>query len=98
MVPVSAIACQARCFDAEYGPHLSRADLCHETFKSGSLHFAGPGTSEVLIDDLHLMKSELAGVIGQTVLPALALQIVNDLTGRRLPNINNSTALEQFNR
>ncbi|HEY6852077.1 MAG TPA: hypothetical protein VI320_38445 [Terracidiphilus sp.] len=43
------------------------------------------------------MKSKLAGVIGQTILPALALQIVNDLTGRGLSNIDNSTALEQFN-
>jgi hypothetical protein len=44
------------------------------------------------------MKSKLAGVFGQTILPALALQIVNDLTWRGLSNINNSTALEQFNR
>ena len=43
------------------------------------------------------MKSELACVIGQTVLPPLALQIVNDLAGRGLPNINDSTALQQLN-
>jgi len=72
----------------------SRADLCYKALESRPLHFAGTGTPEVLIDDPHLMKSKLAGVVGKTILPPLALQIVNDLTGRRLPNINNSTALE----
>jgi hypothetical protein len=98
MVPVPAIAGQARRFDAEYSSHFPRANLCYETFESRPLHFAGAGTSEVLIDDLHLTKSKLAGVIGQPILPALALQIVNDLAWRGLSNINNSTALEQFDR
>jgi hypothetical protein len=98
MVPVPSIAGQTRCFDAQYSSHFSRADLCYKTFEAWPLHFARTGTPEVLIDDLYFMKSKLAGVIGQTVLPALALQIVNDLTGRGLSNINNSTALEKFNR
>ena len=98
MVPVPAIAGQARGFDAEHSSYFSRADLCYETFESGPLNFAGAGTPEVLIDNLNLMKSKLAGVIGQSILPALALQIVNHLTWRGLSNRDNSTALEQFNR
>jgi hypothetical protein len=57
MVPVPAIAGQARGFDAEHSSYFSRADLCYETFKSGAFHFAGAGTPEVLIDNLDLMKS-----------------------------------------
>jgi hypothetical protein len=98
MVPVPSIAGEARCFDAQYGSHFSRADLCYKALESRPLHFAGTGTPEVLIDELHFMKSKLAGVIGQAILPTPALQIVNNLTGRGLSNINNSTALKKFNR
>ena len=94
MVPVASIAGQTRCFDAQYSSHFSRADLCYKTFEARPLHFAGTGTPEVLIDDLYFMKSKLAGVIGQTVLPALALQIVNDLTAALADLLLNASILK----
>jgi hypothetical protein len=63
---------------------------------TGPLHLARTGTSEVIIDDLHLMKSELAGVIGQTILTALAFEIMQDLAWRRLADIDNRAALQQI--
>lgn len=46
---------------AEYCSHFSRANLGYETFKSETLHFAGSGTPEVLINYLHFMNSSASG-------------------------------------
>ncbi len=42
------------------------------------------------------MKSELAGMIGQTILPAPDLDVMQDLAWSRLANIDNSAALQQI--
>src|SRR5271169_2962857 len=45
---------------------------------------------QILIDDIDLCPSQLSGMINQCVLQPLALEIIPDLTGRRLSNIHTS--------
>jgi hypothetical protein len=54
------------------------------------------GTAQILVDNFHLLEAELAGVIRQAILPALALLVVNHLPGRRLPNVNDSPPLQMI--
>ena len=63
----------------EYRAHFTGTDIGHEPFESGALDLAGTRTSEIIVDDLDLLESELTGLIGQTVLPPLALQVVSYL-------------------
>jgi hypothetical protein len=42
---------------------------------------AGSRASKILVDNLDLLEAELASVIGQAILPALALLVVNHLSG-----------------
>ena len=48
--------------------------------ESGSIYLTGSGAAEILIDHLYLLKAKLACIVGKTVLPALALLVVDYLT------------------
>jgi hypothetical protein len=64
--------CQSRPFranrQATYSADFAGADLRDQALKSGTLHQAGPGASEVFIDHHHVSKAEFAGLISQTIL------------------------------
>jgi hypothetical protein len=53
-----------------------------------SLDLTGSGTAEIFVDHFDLLKAKLACVIGKTVLPALALLVMDDLPRRGLADIN----------
>jgi hypothetical protein len=53
-----------------------------------SLYLTGSGTAEIFVDHLDLLKAKLTRVIRKTVLPALALLVVDDLPRRGLADIN----------
>ena len=82
MMPVPAVARQARCFDAEDGAHLARTYFCHQMLKPWAVHLSGAGATKILVDNLNLLEAQLSGVIGNAVLPPLALLIVNYLSWR----------------
>ncbi len=81
-MPVPAIARQSRCFDAEHGAHLPGTYFRHQMLETRTLHLAGAGAAQILVDDLDLLEPQLTGVIGETVLPPLAFLIVNHLARR----------------
>ena len=80
-MPVSAIAGQARRLYAEHGAHLSRADFRNQMLEPWPLHLSGSRAAQILINDLDLLNAKLASVVGQAVLPALTLPVVNHLSG-----------------
>ena len=49
--------------------------------ESRALHLPGSRASKILVDYLDLLEAKLASVVGQTILPALALLDVNHLSG-----------------
>src|SRR5947209_773813 len=98
MMPVAAIASEPRCLDAEHCAYLSGADLSDEVFKARPFHLTRAGTAQILVDHFDLLEAELARVIRQAILPPLALLVVDDLPGRRLPNVNDGTPLQMIRR
>ena len=65
MMPVAAVARQARSLNAKHGAHLSRAYFRDQMLKSGTLHLSGTRAAEILVDDFDLLKAKLASVIGK---------------------------------
>src|ERR1700759_3904757 len=94
MMPIAAIAGESRCLYAKHCAYLSGADLSDQVFKARPFHLTRAGTAQILVDNFDLLKAELAGVIRQAILPALALLVVNLLPGIRLPNVNESPPLQ----
>src|SRR6476661_9683713 len=96
MMPVAAITGEPRCLYAEHCAYLSSADLSDQVFKARPFHLTRPGTAQILVDHFDLLEAELPCVIRQAILPALALLVVNHLSGRRLANINDRTPLQMI--
>jgi len=82
MMPVSAVTGQAGSLNAKHGAHLSRADFRNQMLEPRALHLAGPRASKILVDYLDLLETKLASVVGQAILPTLALLVVNHLSRR----------------
>lgn len=61
--------------------------------ETGSLDRAAARTALIFVNDRHCGKTQLAGQLGQLVLPALALQVVMNLVHARLAHINHGPAL-----
>ena len=82
MMPVSTVTGQAGSLNAKHSANLSRADFRNQMLEPRALHLAGPRASKILVDYLDLLKAELASVVRQTILPPLALLVVNHLSRR----------------
>src|SRR5207249_5404932 len=93
-MPVASVTRKARSLNTEHGAHLAGANFDDQTFEPWTLHLPGARTSEIFVNNLDLLKSELTGLIGKIVLPPLALQIVCHLNRRGLAYIHNCPALE----
>jgi len=79
VMPVSTVASQAGRLNAEYSANVSRADFCNQMLKARPLYLAGARATKILVNDLDLLEAKLASVVGQTILPTLALLVVNHL-------------------
>jgi len=97
-MPVAAIARQTGRLQAEHSAHLAGADIGNQTFEPRALDLAGTRTSEIFVNDLDLLESELAGLIGQAVLPPLALQVIRHLDRGGLANVHDRPALQMIPR
>src|ERR1700736_3309878 len=96
-VPVAAFTSQPRRFDREYGTDAAFADRGQQTLEARPID---PTTrvAKIIVDDLDRSPAELPGTIGEPVLTAAALQIVKELIGRRLADVDKGAAAQMISR
>ena len=82
-VPVAAVTSQPRHFDREYRTDAALADRCQQALEARPID-ATARAAKIIVDDLDRGPAELPSTIGQPVLTAAALRIVQKLIGRRL--------------
>ena len=97
-IPVAAGTSQARGFQAEDGADTAEPDLGHQVLEAVASEGGGPGVALVLVDDVDafLGPSELLGAASQVVLAGGAGDVVADLHGGRLPDIDQGLAVEML--
>src|SRR5207237_6188248 len=59
---------------------------------------AASRAAQIIVDDLDCGPAELSSTIGEAVLTAAALRIVQELIGRRLPDVDESGAAQVVSR
>ncbi|HEY0778686.1 MAG TPA: hypothetical protein VGD56_12030 [Gemmatirosa sp.] len=97
-MPVAPVASQPGGLKTEHRPDTPAADGGDEPLEAGALDEAGARAPEILVDDLDGREPHRAGRVGERVLPALALGVLDDLPGRRLADVDDGTALAMFSR
>jgi hypothetical protein len=97
-IPVAARTGQARGFQAQDGADAAKPDLGHEVLEAVASQDGGPGVALVLVDDVDppLGPSELLGAASQVVLAGGAGDVVADLHGGRLADIDQGLAVEML--
>src|SRR5215471_166423 len=96
-MPVAAVTSQPRRLDRKYGTDAAFADRCQQTLEAWPID-AGAGAAKIIVDDLDYSPAELPGTLGEPVLTAAALQIVQQLIGRRLADVDKSAATQMVSR
>src|SRR6185295_19440699 len=96
-VPVAAVTSQSRHFDREYRTDAAFADRCQQALEARPID-AAAGAAKIIVDDLDRCPAELPGTIGEPVLTAAALRIVQELIGRRLADVDKSAATQMVSR
>ena len=95
-MPIAAVASQARSLDTEDRSHAAGAHLRHQADKARAFDLAGPGSPEVFVNDVDLLKTKLAGLVGQAILSPLTFQVVGHLNRGRLPDVHDCPALQMI--
>jgi hypothetical protein len=74
---------------------VAEPDLGNETLKAGTMQRRHRRSAKIIIDDDHLVlvPAKLAGTIGQRVLQARGLLVLQHLPHRRLPDIDDRLSL-----
>src|SRR5262249_37278590 len=95
-IPVAAGACQARRFQAEYGPGPAQADLGDEVLKAVTTDRGRPRASLILVDDLDALggPSQIASATGEVVLPGGAAGVLADLQRSGLADVDQCESVE----
>jgi hypothetical protein len=93
VMPVAPISREPGRFKAEDSADSAFADTAHEISKSGSIHGAAGGATEIFIDDRYLAKAVALCELNKGVLPPLTLQIFLHLQSCRLTHVYDSVAL-----
>ena len=96
-MPVAAVTSQPRRLDREYGTDAAFADRCQQALETRPID-AGAGAAKIIVDDLDGSLAELPGTVGEPILTAAALQIVQQLIGRRLADVDKGAAAQMFSR
>jgi hypothetical protein len=63
VMPVAAIARQARSFDTEDGAHAAGTHLGNQAGKPRTVNLARTGPSKILVNDLDLLEAKLASLV-----------------------------------
>src|SRR5947199_5198320 len=96
-MPVAAVAGEPGGFDREYGSNAPLADRGQQTLEARPRD-AATRAAEIIIDHLDDGPAELLGAIGEPVLAVPGLLFVHELVGRRLTDVDESTAREMVSR
>src|SRR2546429_5665510 len=88
---VAAVAGQPRCLDRKYGAAPPLADRSQQALEARPID-AASRAAQIIVDDLDCGPAELSSTIGEPVLTAAALRIVQKLIGRRLADVDESSA------
>src|SRR6266404_7522586 len=96
-VPVAAVTSQPRRFDREYGTNAAFADRCQQSLEARPID-ATAGAAKIIVDDLDRSPAKLPSTIGEPVLTAAALRIVQKLISRRLADVDESGAAQVVSR
>jgi hypothetical protein len=81
--PVAAVAGQPRCLDRKYGADPTLTNRSQQALEARPID-AASRAAQIIVDDLDCGPAELSSTIGEPVLTAAALRIVQKLIGRRL--------------
>src|ERR1700758_4508687 len=96
-VPVAAVTGETRSLDRENGADATGTDSGQQPLEAGTGD-AAARSSEIVVDDLDSRPAKLPGAIGKPILPTLALEVVHELIGGRLTDIDASDALQVLGR
>src|SRR6516225_7241794 len=88
MVPVATVTCQARSFDTKDGAHFAAAYFSDETLEARALNQPGTTAPEICIDNVDLLKAQLASSIPQPILTEPAFLMMEHLVRFRLANVD----------
>src|SRR6185312_9718856 len=90
-MPIPAVAGQPRGLNRDHSANSPFANRSEQLLESGT-RGAAPRATEIIVDHDHLAPAQLARTVGQAVLAALALFVVDNLVGRRLTNVDDGLA------
>src|SRR3984893_3523634 len=90
-MPVATVASQPRCLARKYGADPPLTDCSQQALEAGPID-AASRAAEIVVDDLDHGPAELPSTIGEPVLTAAALRIVQELICRRLADVNEGAA------
>ena len=96
-VPVATVAGQPRGLDRKYGADPPLTDRSQQALEARPIDAATRAT-KIIVNDLDRGLAELPGTIGEPILTAAALRIVQKLIGRRLADVNESAASQVVSR
>lgn len=96
-MPIPAVARQPRGLTRDHSANLPFANGGEQLLETGTRGAATRAT-EFVVDYGHLAPAQLPGKVGQAVLAALALAVVDDLVCRRLVNVDDGPASKVLRR
>src|SRR5450830_591730 len=94
LLPVAAVACEARHFPRRHRADLAETDFGHHAFKTNPRDTASRRAAHIIVDGLDLGPAEGHQPIPHRILQRAALAIVQHLMGGRLTNIEHRLAFE----
>src|SRR5947208_16219010 len=96
-MPVAAVAGQPGCLDRKYGADPPLADRSQQALEARPID-AASRAAQIIVDDLDCGPAHLSSTLGEPVLTAAALRIVQKLIGRRLADVDESSAAQVVSR
>jgi hypothetical protein len=96
-VPVATVACEPRCLDRDHDSDAHLTDGGQQLLEAGARD-ATTGAAEIVINDDNIAPAQLSRALRQIVLAALTFQVVDDLIGRRLTDVDDGLTGEVLRR
>ena len=88
VMPVSSVARQPRGFNAIDGADIARAHHRHQPLEARAFDGSRSRPAKIVVDHRHRLEARAPARPGKVILPALALQIADNLRHGRLPHID----------
>src|SRR6266852_9666661 len=95
--PVATVAGQPRCLDRKYGAAPPLTDCSQQALETRPVD-AASRAAKIIVDALDHGPAELPSTIGEPVLTATALRIVQELICRGLADVNEGAAAQVASR